>query len=269
MKFKAFLKIFLHSLCVIFFTILTQIGGVIYIISLLLISRKKTKYRIKRTFLFTLLYLISTFFIVPKVALIFGRTKIEDNHKIKAHNYFTKICNRDYVTTKMHVVLTDISLKFHQELPEIKLIYLDANFPFFDGFPLLPHLSHNDGKKIDLSFIYEDENGKTNLKPSRSGYGIFEATLKSGINQTQVCKQNGSWQYDFTKHLTFGIQSKNLKFSESGTKKIINKITENKEVSKIFIEPHLKARLHLKNSKIRFQGCRAVRHDDHIHFQIH
>jgi hypothetical protein len=269
MKFKAFLKILLHSLCVIILTIVTQIGGIIYIISLLCVSRKKSKHRIKRTLIFTFLYLISTFFIIPKVALIFGRIKIEDNHKIKTHNYFTKICNRDYVTTKMHAVLTDVSLKLNQELPEIKLIYLDANFPFFDGFPLLPHLSHNDGKKIDLSFIYEDENGKTNLKPSKSGYGIFEAPLKGEKNQTKICKQKGSWQYDFTKYLTLGTHSNHLKFSKSGTKILINKILANQNVSKIFIEPHLKVRLHLKNSKIRFHGCNAVRHDDHIHLQIH
>jgi hypothetical protein len=268
MKFKAFIKILLHFLLVIILTILTQIGGVIYIISLLFISRKKSKYRVKRTLLFIFLYIICTFFIVPNVAPIFGRTKIEDNHKIRVHNYITKICNRDYVTTKMHAVLTDISSKLYKELPEIKLIYLDANFPFFDGFPLLPHLSHNDGKKIDISFIYEDENGKTNLKPSRSGYGIFEVPLKGEINQTNICKKNGFWQYDFTKHVTLGTHSQNLKFSKSGTKTLINKILANKNVSKIFIEPHLKARLHLNNSKIRFHGCKAVRHDDHIHLQI-
>ncbi len=268
MKFKSFLKILLHSLCAIILTILTQIGGIIYIISLLFISRKKSKYRLKRTLLFIFLYVISTFFIVPNVAPIFGRTKIEDNHKIRAHNYFTKICNRDYVTTKMHAVLTDVSLKLNKEFPEIQLIYLDANFPFFDSFPLLPHLSHNDGKKIDISFIYEDKNRLTNLKPSRSGYGIFEAPLKGEMNQTKICKQNGFWQYDFTKHVTLGTHSKNLKLSKSGTTTLINKILANINVSKIFIEPHLKARLHLNNSKIRFQGCKAVRHDDHIHLQI-
>ncbi|MFT5619364.1 MAG: hypothetical protein ACI85I_002607, partial [Arenicella sp.] len=38
---------------------------------------------------------------------------------------------------------------------------------------------------------------------------------------------------------------------------------------KVFIEPHLKTRLGLENySKIRFHGCQAVRHDDHIHVQL-
>ena len=268
MKFKASLTIILHLLCILVLTILTQIGGIIYLLILLTITKKKPKYRLKRASLFTFLYLTSTFLLIPSIAPLFGRVKIEDNDKIKAHNFVTAFCNRNYVTPKMHVVLKDVSLRINKEFPDIKLIYLDANFPFFDGFPLLPHLSHNDGKKIDISFVYAAKNGLTNLKPSVSGYGIFEAPLKNELNQTQVCKQKGFWQYDFTKYITLGSYHKDLKFSANGTKKLIAKILENTDVQKVFIEPHLKNRLNLQHSKIRFHGCRAVRHDDHIHFQI-
>ena len=37
---------------------------------------------------------------------------------------------------------------------------------------------------------------------------------------------------------------------------------------KVFIEPHLADRLGATGEKIRFQGCRAARHDDHIHVQL-
>jgi energy-coupling factor transporter transmembrane protein EcfT len=269
MKIKASIKIIIHIIFIVVLTISTQIGGIIYLMILLIISKKKPKYKIKRVFFFTLLYLISTYLIIPNIAPLFGRVKIEDNYRIGAHSFITKVCNRNYVTPKMHAVLTDVSLRINKEFPEIKLIYLDANFPFFDGFPLLPHLSHKDGKKVDISFIYENEKGKTNLKPSLSGYGIFEAPLRDELNQTQICKQNGFWQYDFTKYLTLGFHHRNLKFSTNGNKKIIENILANSNVSKVFIEPHLKNRLNLNHSKIRFHGCRAVRHDDHIHFQIH
>lgn len=39
-------------------------------------------------------------------------------------------------------------------------------------------------------------------------------------------------------------------------------------VKKILIEPHILERLNIQHPKIRFQGCRAARHDDHIHFQL-
>ena len=169
----------------------------------------------------------------------------------------------------MQAVLTDVSLRFNKEFPGIKLIYLDANFPFFDGFPLFPHLSHNDGKKIDLAFIYKDNKEKIiNSKPSNSGYGVFEEPLKGELSQNEICKRNGFWQYDFTKYLTFGATNEDIKLSKKATKRLIQIILKNEDVSKIFIEPHLKNRLNLNNSKVRFHGCRTVRHDDHIHFQI-
>ena len=39
-------------------------------------------------------------------------------------------------------------------------------------------------------------------------------------------------------------------------------------IDKIFLEPHLKDRFGLQSPKVRFAGCRAARHDDHLHVQI-
>lgn len=267
MKFS-FFKTLLHLILVLFLTVLTQVGGIIYLISILFIQKNKSKYKLKRLLLFSILYLTSTFFIIPKITPYFGRVQIEDNQYIQSHNFFTKICNRNYVTLKMKAVLDDTSVELQKQYPEISLIYLDANFPFFDGFPLLPHLSHNDGKKVDISFIYRHINGRlTNRKPSNSGYGVFENPSKKEKHQTKICKQQGFWQYDFTKYLTFGAND-DLKLDIKATKRLIQILLKQKEVSKIFIELHLKTRLKLSSSKLRFHGCRSVRHDDHIHFQI-
>ncbi|MEE9439480.1 MAG: hypothetical protein V3V14_10805 [Saprospiraceae bacterium] len=149
----------------------------------------------------------------------------------------------------------------------LKVSYLDANFPFIDGFPLFPHISHNDGRKVDLCFYYK-ENGITgNIKPSNSGYGKFVAPLKNEVNQTNICKAKGYWHYDYTKLLTLGGRD-NLEFDLQNTKNLVRKIIEKSTTQKVLIEPHIKNRMNLNNKKIRFQGCRAVRHDDHIHFQI-
>lgn len=37
---------------------------------------------------------------------------------------------------------------------------------------------------------------------------------------------------------------------------------------RIQLEPPLEARLGGRSSGIRFQGCRAERHDDHVHIQV-
>lgn len=269
MLIKVFIKGLLHLFIFLSLTMLTQIGGVIYFISLLIISHKSTKYKLKRILLFTFIYATSTFLIIPKVAPIFGRVPIENNNQLQAHNFITKLFNRNYVTPKMATVLTAISLNLKKEYPTIKVIYLDANFPFINGFPLLPHLSHSDGKKIDISFMYQTKKGiLTNLKPANSGYGVFVSPAKNEIHQTNICKEKGFWQYGFTKYLTLGNFNTNLKLSEKATGNLIRHILKNDAVSKLFIEPHLKSRLKLYHSKIRFHGCGAVRHDDHIHFQI-
>lgn len=167
----------------------------------------------------------------------------------------------------MNKVLDHVSNKMEQE--NIQIHYLDACFPFWTGFPLIPHLSHNDGKKIDLSFIYLSADGKiSNRQKSVLGYGVFVEPTKQEINQTAICKNQGFWHYDISKYITLGTIHKDLSFSEKDTKKLIDAIVLQKEVKKVFIEPHLKQRLNLNNDKIRFHGCHAVRHDDHIHIEV-
>lgn len=252
-----------------FLTVLTQIGGVVYLLSDLLFSSKEKDSGMKQIVAFVLLYLIATYLIVPSVAPNYGRVKIEDNDHLKAHSFFYKLTNRNYVRPEMHEALQDIANDFEKKHENIQVVYLDAGFPFFENFPLFPHLSHNDGKKIDISLVYTDSEGQlTNDKPSRTGYGVYEGPLDDEIDQIATCKDQGKWQYDFPKYLSLGSKQESLDFSARGTKDLVKSIVRNKNVEKIFLEPHLVSRMNLSSNKIRYHGCNAVRHDDHIHFQI-
>lgn len=264
-----FLVIF-KILFTILLTLLTQIGGVVYIISELVFIKKGKHYSRRNKFaLFLSLYLISTFLLVPYIAPFFGRVKIKNNDSITYCSIFTVVCNRNYVTPDLHTTLSAIAQTMHQQYPDVQLTYLDANFPFIHGFPLAPHLSHNDGKKIDLSFVYINNDGKiANKQPAILGYGVYEEPNPNEYDQTSVCKQKGYWQYDFPKYLTFGITNNQLKLSEKATKDLILTTIKQQKVRKIFIEPHLKNRFGIQNNKVRFHGCQAVRHDDHIHIQL-
>lgn len=263
------LRFLFHLVFFAVLTILTQIGGIVYLISIITVDRKINYSNAKRTALFLALYSISTFVIVPIVAPLFGREKIMESEMIVANSFIYKLANRNYVKPKLNQAIQKISDGLNRKNKGIKLVYLDANFPFIDGFPLLPHLSHNDGKKLDISFVYEDKDKKlTNLKPSVSGYGVFEEPRKTEYDQISVCKSKGYWQYDYAQYLTFGQINSEINFSSRGTKDLMNSIINQPNVRKIFIEPHLKSRMNLKHDKIRFHGCKAVRHDDHIHFQL-
>jgi len=149
--------------------------------------------------------------------------------------------------------------------------YLDAGFPLFNGYPLTPHLSHNDGKKIDIALFYIDkQSGKpSNHTPSPIGYGVYEEPLSNEINQPFICQQNGNWQYGFLQNLVSQNKKSDFTFDEERTRSVCNYFTSDSSIEKIFIEPHLKTRLKLSSNKVRYHGCGAVRHDDHIHIQVY
>jgi hypothetical protein len=189
--------------------------------------------------LFLALYVVTIFAIVPFLAPFFGREKIKHTKLIKPTNYMTVFLNRNYVVHEINSV------------------------------PLLPHLSHNDGRKLDLSLVYETPEGEISTKQkSRSGYGVFEEPKSGEFDQIIKCKINDYYLYDYSKHLTFGRKNEELGFSLNGTKALIKSLIRQPQLEKLFIEPHLKARLNLLHDKVRYHGCRAVRHDDHIHFQV-
>ena len=259
-------------------TVLTQVGGFIYVISLATrkwsdkwtnSNRLKMVYRLASFFT---RYCVATFVLVPIIARPFGRVPlplIVTNH-LQPLNVFTSFLNRHYVRPELKQIAYEVAEEMNKKFPGTKTNYLDANFPFIRGFPLIPHLSHNDGKKLDLSFCYRDiKTGKsTNDCPSFIGYGICEEPQPHENNTADFCSANGYWQYGFLKKMVPQNKKKEFMFDSDKTKKLINLFATQPLVGKIFIEPHLKLRLNLSSDKIRFHGCQAVRHDDHIHVQL-
>lgn len=265
---------------VIFFllTILTQVGGLVYLLSFLthplIYRRLKNKYfrGILKMSSFLALYFLMTFLIVPFVAKPFGREQLPINEKnhLKPLTILTCILNRNYVRTELKETTFRVANDMNQQFPGTSLNYLDGNFPFFDGFPLIPHLSHNDGKKLDITFCYRDKktNRQTNKCPSFIGYGIAENPLPGETNTAFICAQKGYWQYSFLQKVIPQANKQNFTFDNIKTKTLVDLFAAQTTIEKIFIEPHLKTRLNLRSDKIRFHGCQAVRHDDHIHIQL-
>lgn len=260
-------KFILNIFIFIILTVISQIGGLIFLISKIIIKKWSINFKFKTLIIFLPIYLFSTFLIVPHIAPLFGREKVKHSNYIGPANMMTILLNRNYVKPELNNLLQQTAVKLVKS--SIKINYLDANFPFINKFPLLPHLSHNDGKKIDISLIYENKKGLiSNHQKSRSGYGVFENPKSNEINQIRECIKNGYFQYDYPKFLTLGKINTDLKFSHQGTKKLVEAILSQNDLGKLFIEPHLKTRLRLKHTKIRYHGCKAVRHDDHIHIQL-
>ncbi len=269
--------VFLFSLL----TVLTQIGGVIYLLYLPFSSYVKSekmsgwKSFVIRLLGFSMIYFLIWFFIIPPLAKKYGRVPLPiystKENPVKVGNLIYAIGNRHYVKPALRDVFFNVAQKVNKKYSEVELIYLDANFPFYDGFPLLPHLSHDDGEKLDIAFLYKNKKSKKfyNKTFSFIGYGITEDPRKGEYNKPAECEKKGQWQYSLLKKVTFAKVKKGYELDKEANRFLILKINEQSNVKKIFIEPHLKQRMRLtKYKKVRFHGCQSVRHDDHIHFQL-
>lgn len=272
------LKLILTVIVFIFLTILTQIGGLIYLVSFSthnFINKEISNKIIRSTFKFVsffTLYSIITFFIVPVIAKPFGRVALPltQTNNLKPLNFLSCFLNRNYVVPELKETALDVARQINNKYPGTVVNYLDANFPFINNFPLLPHLSHSDGKKLDIAFCYIDKKtGKTtNNVPSVIGYGISEGPKANEVNTANTCAKQGYWQYSFMLKIIPQSNKSNFTFDSTRTKELVNLFASKSIIGKIFIEPHLKTRLTLTSNKIRFHGCQAVRHDDHIHVQL-
>jgi hypothetical protein len=259
-------------------TILTQIGGVIYLISFIThtkinsFTHNKYKASFFKLVSFLILYILATFLLVPIIAKPFDRVPLpfsEKNH-LKPLNVLTCFLNRNYIKTDLKQTVINVANNMNKTYPGTTINYLDANFPFIKKFPLFPHLSHNDGGKLDISFCYRDAaSGKsTNKCPSFLGYGISEGPSYKEVDTCIYCTQKGYWGYNLLSKIIPQINKEYFIFDKEKTKSLITLFIAEKSIGKIFIEPHLKTRLDLTSDKVRFQGCKSVRHDDHIHIQL-
>ena len=272
------LKILLGLILICLLTAVTQIGGVVFLISLLtfgLIDKRLNNRWTRLTakvFSFSTLYLIFVFLIVPLTAKSFGRVPLPvfETRNLKPANAWTCLLNRNYVRPQLRDIAYKVAEGMNKKFPGTTINYLDANFPFINKFPLLPHLSHNDGKKLDLSFQYNDSRTgqMTNDVPSFIGYGICEEPKDGEENKPEDCDKKGYWQYNLLHNNVPQANKDKFTFDNKRTKELVNIFASQDGLGKIFIEPHLKTRLGLTSSKIRFHGCQAVRHDDHIHVQL-
>lgn len=272
------LKITLGLILICLLTVATQVGGIAFLISILtfgLIDKRLNAWWARVTLKFfssATIYLLFVFVLVPLAAKPLGRVPLPifENRNLKPGNIWTCLLNRNYVRPALKEIAYKVAENMNEKYSGATVNYLDANFPFIDNFPLLPHLSHDDGKKLDLSFQYN--NSKTGLLsnniPSFIGYGICEEPKGMEVDKPKDCEKKGYWQYNLLRDIVSQNNKAMFTFDNNRTRELVNSFVSHDGIEKIFIEPHLKTRLRLTSSKIRFHGCQAVRHDDHIHVQL-
>lgn len=246
------LKFLFNALLFVLLTLLTQIGGVAWL-SALMFKRRLLAFATLYTAL-----TIATAFVAP----FGGRVALDcfSDGPLQMQTKLYCALNRHYVDPELRDVLRDAAAKVDREFPGTKTRVLDANFPFFDGFPLLPHLSHDDGEKADLAFYYMKD-GEYLAGTTRSPLGYF--AFEPGPTDCPGVWPSLRWDLNALQPLW-----RELELEPERMRAIMGALTSDARVGRIFLEPHLVQKLDVSHPKVRFQGCRAARHDDHIHFQL-
>jgi hypothetical protein len=279
MKIRRILSIIFAT---VLLTLLTQVGGLVLLVCIPFYNWVKPKIMQKYyrrgivVLVYALLYGFVSFVVVPPLAENYGRVPMpyyHDSPFVKPHNFITVLANRHYVTPSMKQITEGVAEKVAERFKDsVSIRYLDAGFPFWDGFPLVPHLTHNDGRKLDIAFYYTQniDNQPINDSPSWLGYGVSEEPRAGEENQPEFCREKGEWQYSFMRRYIIPQYWKSdFRFDAKKTAEMLRLFTANSRVRFVLIEPHLKTRLGFQtNNKVRIPPCHAVRHDDHIHVVV-
>ena len=252
-------------------TILTQVGGVALLVTAWLARQRRWPTWLA-TLGFVAIYGVTSFVVTPPLAKIGGRVRLScvagPDRPYAAVSPMLCILNRNYAAPEADALVSALATHMADRYPGTITHFLDAGFPFFDGFSLMPHLSHRDGLKVDLAYYYREGDGRPVLDGAASpiGYWAYEAPR---AGEVQPCAGfhglNLRWNFS-------ALQSRVTRRADPERMKAMLAwlTTEGRAygLRKILIEPHLKQRWAPGVDMVRFQGCRAARHDDHLHLEL-
>jgi hypothetical protein len=292
-------------------TILSQVGGIILLLWLLLYQFFKK--RLKNAWVqrgvhvggFVVFYLFFMFIIIPPLARIQDRVPLpmSKSGALVPVTYWTAIFGRNYIKSEGRDKLETIAEAFVKKHPELKVKYMDCNYPFRfigsdeihknTGFPILeglfPHFTHL-GDKADIALIYNDEEGNpSNLTPTAIGYGSSVEPNKDEpgyvgpncpcrtktLNQKKgkdgvPCVCDNTLTLGFIRMYSFMYrnvpQNENIKLDTLNSASLIKMFTPYD--SGIILEAHLRKRLKVLQTSFGNHSCKTVRHDDHFHVRM-
>lgn len=252
-------------------TALTQIGGVAYLLALAASSLFKLRgasSALWRTGLFLAIYTGASILVLPSLAALGGRVPLPCLGGTLRAAPALCVLNRTYVDQRLADLANALANDVARQHPGTITIALDGNFPLLVGFPLLPHLSHDDGLKLDLAYYYETSDGAYLPGALRSpiGYWAFEQPKAGEETECPATWLTARWSMTALQPIFPPLQLDQARTRAALTWLFTKGRTYG--VERVFIEPYLARRLRVASPLLGFQGCRAARHDDHIHLQI-
>lgn len=177
-------------------------------------------------------------------------------------------CRRDrhFVTPQVREALTTAAHKMQARYPGEVLRFMDASGPTGQK-PFEPHLSHGDGRQIDLALYYTDVEGRSLADfPDTRRYGGFWPAEPPRRSEEVACPQGRKGRAEKPDPPA----DRPWRLDETRTRLLIETLVADPRVRRVLLEPHLERRLGLwGHPKVRFAGCDAARHDDHVHVDFY
>ena len=205
---------------------------------------------------------VASWMLVPVAARLGGREALPcfTHDTLGPRTLLTCAAHRHYVRPALGKEVRAIALRVAERHPGSVVRFLDAGFPF-RGLPLLPHLSHHDGRKIDLALLYVDAEGQP-IDGGGSPIGYFGYVAPDRAPACPARWWDLRWDFEALQPLIAP------RLDRARTRTLLTVAAARPGIGKLLLEPHLTRRLGLDSHKVRFQGCRAARHDDHVHLQL-
>lgn len=247
------MRIALHGVLALVLTALTLVGGAAWLLAL----------RFRRRWLTFPLAYAALWALAVLAAPAFGRVALPcGGEPLRMQSPLYCLALRHFVVPEMAEVARDVAESMAQEWPGTVTLALDGGFPFPPELPLLPHLSHDDGEKLDLAFFYASPGG--NYLPGRTrsplGYFAFEF---AGEDACPPAFPTLRWDLRWLQPL---LSDRPLE--PERTAALLRHLLADPRLGRVFVEPGLAERLGVGGDRLGFQGCRAARHDDHVHVQL-
>jgi hypothetical protein len=262
-------KFLAGTLLFVALTVVSQVGGLV-----LLVCWHVCRYRLfpdeaRRWLAFvssTVAYCAVTLLLVPLLAAAFGRVPMPmfatPEAPVAPRSVLYCFLNRHYVKPQVKELVIATARQMAEKYPGSHIHYLDGGFPYGPKFPMLPHLSHADGRKIDLSFCY-NKGDKYTVSPSPIGYWIYESPERGEPAPYQGKPSLFRWDMP----LLQGV-NRDRELDEARTRDLLRTLLRQPGTDKILLEIHLQQRLNISHPRLRFQQRQAARHDDHLHLQV-
>ncbi len=164
----------LHLGAIAVLTMLSQLGGLAWA-GAMLVSRRKGLRMQGFLLAFGLFYGL-IWGAAQVTAPAFGRVPLPcSGAPLRMQSPLYCALMRNFVTPELRDVALDAAHAVAAEHPGTITLALDGSLPFLDGLPLFPHLSHDDGEKLDFAFFYADATGYApGQTASPLGYFAFE-----------------------------------------------------------------------------------------------